>query len=318
MRKKFYVTSLASKKQLIQASQELAKKGIKSRAVLRINSERMGVIKLLAKSKKRVIITIPQSAPKQQIEKLRRVIEAIKKETKNTMIKLVPLSENNYYNAFWERDVFTRMGKRILNKSRATDLKTNSQKEKRFFGDGGRIINAGKVNGKEVLLVASSPQHASKRKLGVQKNLVNEEIEMLTKRGYLVFELPGFNYKRLGRTQGSKATNRFFEHIDVFINTIPQKKVMLVDPDYYAKHSGRITKIAQTIGFKLIKVPVEERYFYPSNFLNIGNGEIIMDKKATRTAKLLEKAGVKVYTTPSTLEGNNLMFGGVRCFVNTD
>lgn len=318
MRKRFFVTSIVSRDKLIQSSLELAKKGIKSKSALRINSERMGVIKLLAKSKKRIIITVSKNMPKSQFEKFKRIIDSLKKETSNKLIRIVPLSENNYYNAFWERDVFTRLNKRVLSKSRAIDLNIVSQKEKRFFGDGGRVINAGTVNGKEVLLVSHSPQHASLESLSTQKKLVSDEIEMLKKRGYIVFELPGFDYKRLGRVKGSEASNRFFEHLDVFINTIPQKKVMLVDPDYYSKNSIKVKQIAQAIGFKLIKIPSSEKYFYPSNFLNIGNGEIIMDKKASQTAKLLGEVGVRVYTTPSTLKGNNLMFGGARCFVNKD
>ncbi|MFA5125899.1 MAG: hypothetical protein WC462_02770 [archaeon] len=320
MRKNFFVTSLAARdsirrnanSEVLKLSPE-AKKGF-----LRLNAERKSAIRLLARKQKRIILSAPKMATEKEKAYIKRFVESLKKSTGNTRIRILWLDKNNYYANIWQRDISVRLGKRILNKSRAEGFGLKTGKEQRFFADGGRLIQAGTSKGKKVLFISISPINQIRTMAPIQEKILREEMDMLRRRGYVVFELPGFEYKALGRRLGEKAKGSFFEHLDVFINTIPEKKLILVNPDYYKANLGKINQAADYLKYKIITVPESEKYTYPSNFLPLGNGEILIDKGARITASILKKNGVKVYEVPQEMKGNNQIFGGIRCFINED
>jgi hypothetical protein len=320
MQKRFFVTSLFSRERIKKAIAEGVRDKVSPQALKgfsRMNAERKSVFRLLASKGKRIILFASKTAPQTERDSIRRFVESVKQKTNNRRIRIKWVDDSSYYAAPWMRDTSVRLGKRILSRIRAEDWNIRSQKEKRFFGDGGRIIRAGIKDGKEVLLVSSSEERGTRHGFAMGNRLA-EETNMLRRRGFIVFELPGFEYRALGRAHGETAKPAFFHHIDVFVNTIPDKKVLLVDHDYNKAHASKVREAADFLGYSTVVVPAEERFVYPANFLNIGNGEIIMDKAAPKTARLLRELGVTVYTTPQELKGNGQLFGGVRCFVNED
>jgi N-dimethylarginine dimethylaminohydrolase len=125
------------------------------------------------------------------------------------------------------------------------------------------------------------------------------------------------NFSPYGQKGKIELNKKFFDHLDVFVNSIPEKNILLVDPEYLSKNQ-KLLSIAKEIGFRLITIPKEEQYYYPANFLALGNGEVIVNSKAKQTIQLLKKNGVNVFATPKGISANLTMNGGVGCFVNVD
>lgn len=273
----------------------------------RINQERALVLRQLLRQGRSVILSVSKNlAPEEK-----KLVNALKK-VKGGKLRVVNFSPNSPYGQFWMRDAYSNVGRRVLNRIKVEDLAYRTKKEKRFFADGGRLINCGIINGKPTILVSnSSPTEriTDPRKL----REIGEEIEMLRRRGYNVHELPGDFYRPKGYKNGHSSPGEFFHHIDVFVNHIKGTNILLMDNSYYARNQSKLEDMR---GFKIILIPEQEKYFYPANFLNLGNKEIIMDKNAKKTIELLKKEGVNVYSTPVSLNANRENFGGIRCFVN--
>lgn len=317
MRKNYFVTSFFSKLDLMKLKDKELKEGTiaGANALSRANAERRGVIRILAEKKKRIIIVIPSYFPLQDRKKIASYIDKLKQTTGNRQIRILRLGPNDKHNSgYWQRDTSVNLGsERVISREQAekSTHKSLAKKKNAYFGEGGKFINAGEANGQRVVIVSSTPPYGfvGKKNPKIQSDMQKEK-EMLQAKGYKVFELPGFHYRQvLGKTE-------FFNHIDPFINTIPKRKLVIVDPDYYKRYSNEVNEVAGFLGYSVIKVPESEKHLYPSNFLNIGEGEIILEHSATQTAKLLKAQGVKVFTTPLELKGNNMLFGGARCFVN--
>lgn len=273
----------------------------------RINQERALVLRQLLRQGRSVILSVSKNlAPEEK-----KLVNALKK-VKGGKLRVVNFSPNSPYGQFWMRDAYSNVGRRVLNRIKVEDLAYSTRKESRYFGDGGRLIDCGRINGKPTLLVSTSSPAGIIKDSNKLRGLI-EEIEMLKRRGYNVFELPGGTYRAKGYKNGDKADGEFFHHLDVFVNHIKGTNILLIDRSYYEKNLGAIEKLK---GFKIIFVPESEKYFYPANFLNLGNKEVIMDKNAKKTIELLKKEGVNVYSTPVSLNANRENFGGIRCFVN--
>lgn len=297
-RKRFFVTSFVNN--------TLRKRHATTRHA---NNERLRVIGQLLKKGKRVIVTVPPGFPKEDIEYLKSL------KSLGGNIRILKTKNESIYNSNWTRDVFTRVEERFYNKDSAVNSNLRKPEHlRRIFGEGGRVINLGKINGKPSLIISRSTKEANN--LVVSKE-IKEEIEMLKRRGYNIFELPGHEFSTYGQKRKANVGKTFFDHLDVFVNAIPEKKILLVDPEYRKKNPD-VENIAKRIGFKLITIPTAERYSYPSNFLPIGSGEVIVNSAAKKTIALLKKEGVKVYATPKEIKANLTMRGSVGCFVNID
>jgi len=293
-------------KPLVSSFVRIASGVKRTRAEARINQERAIVLRQLLKQGRSVILSVSKNLAPQE----KKLIDALKK-VKGGKLRVVTFGQNSVYNASWMRDVYSPFKRRVLNKVKVQDKAYKTKKESRYFGDGGRVIDCGKINGKPTILVSSSypTQNIDSRKL----REIREEIEMLKRRGYTVHELPGDFYQARGHKQGNAASREFFAHLDVFINHIKGTNILLTDNSYYTKNKARFERMK---GFKVVLIPEKEKYFYPANFLNVGNKEIIMDKNAKQTMELLRKNGVTVYSTPVSLHANRENLGGIRCFVN--
>lgn len=273
----------------------------------RINQERTIVLRQLLKQGRSVVLSVSKNlAPEEE-----KLISALKK-VKGGKLRILRLNENSIYLQNWMRDSYSTIERRVLNEIKVEDLAYRTKKERRFFGDGGRLINCGKINGKPTIIISNS---APTERITDTRKLreVLGEIDMLKKRGYTVYELPGEFYRPKGYLQGHTSLGEFFHHLDVFVNHVKGTNLLLVDSSYYYRNQSRLNDMK---GLKIILVPASEKYYYPANFLNLGNKEILMDKNARKTMELLKKEGVKVYSTPVSLKANRENFGGIRCFVN--
>ncbi|MDD3083581.1 MAG: arginine deiminase family protein [Candidatus ainarchaeum sp.] len=296
MKRKVFVTSLMHA--------QLKKR---KRTIRNTNIERISVINQLVKLGKKVIIVVPKTIDQKQDIFLKQI-----KKTKN--VKIMRIGERSPYQGPWQRDCFTRLGRRYYNKDISMSARAiTPQYSQRYFGEGGRIINLGKIKGKQTLLISNT----AKEGISIIKKEIKEEIEMLKRQGYNVFELPGHDFSPYGQKK-PELKKRWFDHIDVFINTIPEKKLLIVDPDYLRKNRRIIENIVSETGFRLIIIPEKEKYTYPANLLSIGNGEIIMNSDAKKTINILRNVGVKVFASPKGIKANLTMRGGIGCFVNID
>lgn len=105
-----------------------------------------------------------------------------------------------------------------------------------------------------------------------------------------------------------------YSHVDLFIGQTGN--VLLSDQDFFSINSAILKRVLDRHGFKLVLVPREEERIYPSNFLVLESKLILMDRRAKKTAELLQNEGIKVIPTSTPLTANVFMSGGVRCFVN--
>lgn len=299
MRKKFFVTSL------VQSHMKKGKTTVKN-----MNKERISLISKLATSGKRVIIIAPKNIT-QENQNLLKNLTMLKN------VRVMRVEPNSVYNIPWTRDLFTRLKRRFYAKEHSTFFRNNINPIlKRHFGEGGRIINLGKINGKPTIILSSTVREkTSIDRIFVEKE-IREEIELLKRQGYNVFELPGHFFSPYRKNPELKKT--WFDHLDVFINTIPEKKLILVNPDYLQQNNKKIREILKQTKYKLLVVPEEEKLLYPANFLNMGKGEILINSDAKKTIELLRKQGVKVFASPKGIRANMTKRGGIGCFVNID
>ncbi|MEM4598660.1 MAG: hypothetical protein QW400_03130 [Candidatus Diapherotrites archaeon] len=206
------------------------------------------------------------------------------------------------YTGAWLRDTFTvvknyrfvfpvderLLGRRVGNKIYS------------YLGDSGGVIN---IEDKFLLV--------SKQ---IAFSAMNE-ISFLKKKGIVVFEMPPGFVKDAFKSQ-KRAKLKKHTHVDLFVNRIPGMKILLVDPQYYQANKALLDNIATVTGYKIILVPEKEREFYPTNFLDLGTGKIMMNRAARETAKRLAQEGVKVVMTTAPLKGSSAMYSGLRCAVN--
>ncbi len=309
-RKETFVTSF------MQPLIELRNKGRlpPRRKFVAVNMERLQVMEQLVKKGKRVVLVVRKDASPGE----RKFVERAKKVTGPGRLKVIHVDSTSSYSGSWQRDNFTKLNVRYLNKMHAEDRRKELNPRHRHFGEGGRVIKAGKIKGKEVLLVSDSILGLKGRHDPKIDKLLKGEADMLRRQGFEVFELPGYWFRAEGIRKGENAEREFFEHLDVFINTIPEKKVLLVDPEYMETNSNKIRQLNKFLKYKIIEVPKEERFHYPSNILKLGNGEVIVNSAAKKTIALLKKADVKVFATPKEIKYNLEFRGGVGCFVNID
>ncbi|MDD4251145.1 MAG: hypothetical protein PHX27_03070 [Candidatus ainarchaeum sp.] len=277
--------------------------------IKRANLERISIINQLISKGKRVVVFVPKEINKIENEYLKQI-------TKKRNVKIINVENNSPYNTAWQRDSFTKLKSRYYNKDRMRDIRARVPEQlRRYFGEGGRVIDLGTLKGKKSIIVSNTVKESGNPRIEKE---IREEISMLKRQGYNVFELPGHDFSPHGRTGNPQLKKAWFDHLDVFVNSIPEKKVLLVDPDYLKKNYSNITGISKATGFKIIKIPQKEKYSYPANFLNIGNGEVIVNSDAKQTINLLKNTGVKVFVSPRAIRENLTMRGSIGCFVNVN
>ncbi len=194
VRKKTFVTSLMHSK---------PKKG--KVTIRNANIERISVIKQLAQKGKKVVLVVPKNIDPIKDPFVKQVLQLGKN------IRIMKVSNDSIYLNYWQRDVFTRLVDRFYNRDRAQDVIAKVAPHlQRYFGEGGRVINLGNINGKPSVILSNSVQE-----LGISNNAeiqtqIMQEIQMLKRRGFNVFELSGFNYSPYGRKGKPSLKREFF------------------------------------------------------------------------------------------------------------
>ncbi len=125
-----------------------------------------------------------------------------------------------------------------------------------------------------------------------------------------IYELPCPRINREG------ASN----HLDMYLNIFEGGKVILADPDYYQQNKDSIDSIAREQGYKIVVVPEEEKHLYPSNFLSLFDGRILMTSAPQTYAEIVRtvgprEAGELIIMIDSALEENLNLGGGIKCMM---
>jgi|GEM_PF-4351672 len=172
-----------------------------------------------------------------------------------------------------------------------------------FLGEGGAVVNIAN----QCVLVS---------KLTARK--AAPEIEFLESRGLKVFKMPAGMIEIFKVKQGNKTmpVYRKTHHIDLFINRVPGKPLLLADPEYYHENRQLIDSIAGALKYRVLVVPEKEKQFYPANFLELGENKILVNRGAKKTIRMLRENNVKVVPTTRSLKASALLGSGVRCAVN--
>ena len=255
---------------------------------IRINNERLSVIKQLSRLGYRVAIPEYGFTARGVLDKARPYARIFKATI--PILAKYGKSTEVHGSAAWTRDLWQRFGD--IRIRRFTRNGTNAA------GEGGMSVVFG-----ERCAMASN-------------DLRNEPIiGVLSANGYsLYFLKDGMQLEpNLSRVL-SVDTYMSINHIDLFAGVAGN--TLLVDRDYYNNNWSVLKKASKEKGLELVYVPDKEANFYPANFLPLTENRIIMDVRAAETISLLRKNGVEVIPTDMPMEVNMSAGGGIRCFVN--
>jgi hypothetical protein len=149
--------------------------------------------------------------------------------------------------------------------------------------------------------------------------------EQFERQGLKVYMLPSgvkdYRVMASGRTSASRQPLFYkFAHIDMFINVIPGKKLLVVDPYYYAANKPEIDAVARETGHRVVKVAVSEAPLHPANLLHLPDGRVLINK-APRLARQLEKRGLEsgkdyIMMDRKIIANPTFFSGGIRCMTS--
>lgn len=215
--------------------------------------------------------------------------EALKKEREN----LKALIENLGYRVKkvtedWPRDLYVLLSGETFYEEKLYDM---------WSAIGGNLVWSEKAR---FLIISVSEDDFQGIAPGL-KERIKQDLEGKLK----IYELP-------------TPVGEHFLHIDFFLGIFEEGKVILVDPDYYKENKTQIDKIAKEQEYKVVLVPVEEKELYPSNFLSLPNGEIVMVNAPQTYAEITkvigqDKAVQYIKLLDSSLTTNLKLGGGIRC-----
>jgi hypothetical protein len=103
-------------------------------------------------------------------------------------------------------------------------------------------------------------------------------------------------------------------HVDLFLGVVG--KTLLIDPFFLKENQGVVQQAVREQQLRIVQIPSSEIIFHPANFLVLGENEVLLEKRAIKTRRALEQAGIKVHSTIVPLKSNLEYGGGVRCIVN--
>jgi len=172
-----------------------------------------------------------------------------------------------------------------------------------YLGEGGAVVNIGN----NCVLVGEP----------TAKKAV-PEIRFLEKQGIKVFRMPmGFieAFKTRAKNK-SVQVYRKTHHLDLLINCVPGKRILVVDQMYYADNQGLVDQITGSLGYRLLKVPEKEGKFFPANFFDLGKGRILVNRGAKQTIEKLRGLGVDAVPTTRALRASAILASGARCAIN--
>jgi len=172
-----------------------------------------------------------------------------------------------------------------------------------YLGEGGAVVNIGN----RCVLVGEP----------TAKKAV-PEIKFLEGQGVKTFILP-MGFIESFKTKADNKTVQVYRkthHIDLFINRVPGKRVLVVDPMYYGDNQELVDRIANSLGYRVLRVPENEGKFFPANFFDLGKGRILVNRGAKQTIEKLRELGVDAIPTSRTLRASAILASGARCALN--
>ena len=194
------------------------------------------------------------------------------------------------HNNYWARDIYKKIGKKRV------PFAVSAHPD---IGEGGLSVD-----------ISPNVLFASHR---LEEDYYVKE---LIQNGHKVYFLPAKGNlfdSNLSRAFKTKVFMRQ-SHVDLFIGVVG--KNVLVDPYFLKDNQEVIMQAAREQQLKIIQIPSSEIIYNPANFLVLGPNEVLLERRAIKTKRVLEQAGVKVHLTAVPLKANLELGGGVRCIVN--
>lgn len=121
-------------------------------------------------------------------------------------------------------------------------------------------------------------------------------------------ELDALNHIKVNRDRDFFKSD--FPHMDVIYNIGNSSRVLITYDHPKLIETGE--RMESLTDYQLVTIPLEEARFAAVGFVEIGN-KIVIDRRAKKTKKVLEKIGYEVITTPLSLKETNGMGGSLRC-----
>lgn len=117
----------------------------------------------------------------------------------------------------------------------------------------------------------------------------------------------------------TKATEEFREHIDYFVNGFdtPQGAILVVNKDFYEKNKEVFEKIKKEQKAEIVFVTEKEKVFFPTGFVSLPNGKILLTPDVPKTIKKIEElVDETVITTQRPIPHLLDKEYSLRCFTN--
>lgn len=190
----------------------------------------------------------------------------------------------------WVRDAWSEFGRhRVLNHS----ARPRGTLPISDLGEGGGTIP---LNAHTVLVQHQFVTHDPR------------QVQALQKKGFTIHVLPDPMQKR-----GSSR----LPHIDLAMGLVASKRLLVVDPAYYAQARHVLDALIAKYRLKKVIVPRSETAFLPANFLVLPDGRVLMHPHAKTTMAILRQHGVRVIEAASDMKANLKFMGGARCMART-
>lgn len=102
-------------------------------------------------------------------------------------------------------------------------------------------------------------------------------------------------------------------HVDLSLNVIPGKRVVLLDQDI-VKLNPSLSDFLRQRQYQMVLTPKSEERWAPANFMHLGKNQIMVNAAAKETIRLLRKQGVEVVESAVPIKHNLGLDGSLRCF----
>lgn len=223
--------------------------------------------------------------------------------------RLLDTDEKAQHLIDWCRDAQMQIGDIVYNYSDLTDdwfrkMGCDGERVVSQLGEGGMVVDSDKF----VL---------------VSDELGEKELGRLRDEGLHVHALPrGIKVQNYYYRNGERVDlfiGAESNHIDLFVNTIPEERLMIVKHDYYHNNKREILKIAKKERYKAICTNRYDNYLVPTNFLALPDGMYLINN-CNRLYSALKNHGLseRVIMMPTKIYHNSdSMIGNIRCFTNT-
>ena len=274
------------------------------KSAVRANLERVRIIQQLAELGFKVVVPryvdLGKIEPKSMYPKIRNFARIFK--VRRMLRYDFAYIDDKYYgkhpldktqvpaNNYWARDIYKKIdNKRISFTPNSTNV----------FGEGGLSVDIGSN------AFFASPRLKEDR-----------HVQELIRKGNKVYFLKNRGNRYVPELSRAFKTKIYVKasHIDLFLGVVG--KNIVVDPFFLKENQEVIQEAAREHQLKIIQIPSSEIIFQPANFLVLGPNEILIERRAVKTRRVLERAGVKVHPTIVSLKSNLEQGGGVRCIVN--